>query len=122
MDTPGIGPVLAGRLLARTGRPDRFPTAAAYASYCGTAPAWPPGRHRDGVSGSSGPDGGRCRRTRLVPPRRVGLPWSGSWAGPFSRTAGWRRPSASISRSRAQASSAFTQPTRPGGRGRVLGF
>ncbi|MFF4795863.1 transposase [Streptomyces sp. NPDC001276] len=38
MDTPGIGPVLAGRLLARTGRPDRFPTAAAYANYCGTAP------------------------------------------------------------------------------------
>ncbi|WP_329332837.1 transposase [Streptomyces sp. NBC_01352] len=38
MDTPGIGPVLAGRLLARTGRPTRFPTAAAYANYCGTAP------------------------------------------------------------------------------------
>lgn len=38
MDTPGIGPVLAGRLLARTGRPGRFPTAAAYANYCGTAP------------------------------------------------------------------------------------
>lgn len=38
MDTPGIGPVLAGRLLARTGRIDRFPTAAAFASYCGTAP------------------------------------------------------------------------------------
>ena len=38
MDTPGIGPVLAGRLLARTGRPTRFPTAAAYANYSGTAP------------------------------------------------------------------------------------
>lgn len=34
MSTPGIGPVMA----ARTGNIDRFPTAAAYASYCGTAP------------------------------------------------------------------------------------
>lgn len=38
MSTPGIGPVMAARLIARTGSIDRFPTAAAYANYCGTAP------------------------------------------------------------------------------------
>ena len=38
MSTPGIGPVMAARLIARTGNIDRFPTAAAYANYCGTAP------------------------------------------------------------------------------------
>ncbi|MER7693326.1 transposase [Streptomyces sp. NPDC097610] len=39
MQPPGIGPVLAGRLLlARTGRPDRLPTAAAFANYCEVAP------------------------------------------------------------------------------------
>jgi transposase len=34
----GIGPVLAARILGRTGRPSRFPSAAAYANYTGTAP------------------------------------------------------------------------------------
>lgn len=34
----GVGPVVAARLLGRTGRASRFPTAAAFASYCGTAP------------------------------------------------------------------------------------
>lgn len=34
----GVGPVMAGRILGRTGNPNRFPTAAAYASYTGTAP------------------------------------------------------------------------------------
>jgi transposase len=38
MDTPGIGPVMAARLIARTGRASRFPTAAAFANYCGAAP------------------------------------------------------------------------------------
>ena len=38
MSTPGIGPVMAARLIARTGGIDRFPTAAAYANYTGTAP------------------------------------------------------------------------------------
>jgi len=38
MSTPGIGPVMAARLIARTGSIDRFPTAVAYATYCGTAP------------------------------------------------------------------------------------
>lgn len=38
MHTPGIGPVMAARLIARTGRAERFPTSAAYANYCGTAP------------------------------------------------------------------------------------
>ena len=38
MHTPGIGPVMAARLIARTGRIDRFTTTAAYADYCGTAP------------------------------------------------------------------------------------
>jgi transposase len=34
----GIGPVLAARLLGRTGSPSRFASAAAYANYTGTAP------------------------------------------------------------------------------------
>ena len=38
MNTAGIGPVMAARLIARTGRIDRFASAAAYANYCGTAP------------------------------------------------------------------------------------
>lgn len=38
MHTPGIGPVLAARLIARVGRASRFPTTAAFANYTGTAP------------------------------------------------------------------------------------
>ncbi len=34
----GVGPVVAAQLVGRTGRASRFPTAAAFASYCGTAP------------------------------------------------------------------------------------
>ena len=34
----GIGPVVAARLLGRTGRAGRFPTASAFASYAGVAP------------------------------------------------------------------------------------
>ena len=34
----GVGPVLAARLLGRTGSPSRFASAAAYANYTGTAP------------------------------------------------------------------------------------
>lgn len=34
----GVGPVLAGRLIGRTGPATRFATAAAYATYNGTAP------------------------------------------------------------------------------------
>jgi len=37
-DTIGIGPIVAGRLIARTGRPSRFPSSAAYANYVGAAP------------------------------------------------------------------------------------
>jgi transposase len=37
-DIDGVGPVVAARLLGRTARASRFPTAAAFASYCGTAP------------------------------------------------------------------------------------
>jgi transposase len=36
--TVGVGPVIAGRLLGRTGRASRFPTAAHFASYAGAAP------------------------------------------------------------------------------------
>jgi transposase len=36
--TVGVGPVIAGRLLGRTGRASRFPTAAHFASYIGAAP------------------------------------------------------------------------------------
>lgn len=38
MDTPGVGPVMAARLIARTGHANRFPTAAAFANYAGVAP------------------------------------------------------------------------------------
>ncbi|MDQ0765510.1 transposase [Streptomyces canus] len=38
MDTPGIGPVMAARLIARTGHATRFPTSAAFANYAGAAP------------------------------------------------------------------------------------
>jgi transposase len=34
----GIGAVTAARLIGRTDRPDRFPSAAAYANYNGSAP------------------------------------------------------------------------------------
>ncbi|MGY1934382.1 IS110 family RNA-guided transposase [Nocardia gipuzkoensis] len=37
-DIVGVGPVLAARVLAGTRDPRRFPTAAAYANYTGTAP------------------------------------------------------------------------------------
>jgi transposase len=38
----GVGPVLAARILGRNGRASRFPTAAAYANYTGTAPSRSP--------------------------------------------------------------------------------
>ncbi len=38
MRTPRVGPVMAARLIARTGPADRFPTAAAFANYCAAAP------------------------------------------------------------------------------------
>jgi len=34
----GVGPVVAGRLIGRTGPASRFPTASAFASYAGVAP------------------------------------------------------------------------------------
>jgi hypothetical protein len=37
-ETVGVGPVIACRLLGRTGRASRFPTAAHFASYTGAAP------------------------------------------------------------------------------------
>jgi transposase len=37
-EVDGIGPVVAARLLGRTGRAGRFPTASAFASYAGVAP------------------------------------------------------------------------------------
>jgi transposase len=36
--TVGIGPIIAGRLIGRTGRPSRFSSSAAYANYAGAAP------------------------------------------------------------------------------------
>jgi transposase len=38
IEVDGVGPVVSGRLLARTRRMSRFPTAAAFASYAGVAP------------------------------------------------------------------------------------
>lgn len=37
-DTVGVGPVVAARVLGRTGRASRFPTAAAFAVHVGAAP------------------------------------------------------------------------------------
>jgi transposase len=37
-EVDGIGPVVAARLLGRTGRASRFPTSSAFASYAGVAP------------------------------------------------------------------------------------
>jgi transposase len=37
-DTVGIGAITAGRLIGRTGRADRFPSSASFASYAGAAP------------------------------------------------------------------------------------
>jgi transposase len=37
-ETVGVGPVIAGRLLGRTGRASRFPTPAHFASSTGAAP------------------------------------------------------------------------------------
>lgn len=34
----GIGPIIAGRIIARTGTPSRFPNSGSYANYVGTAP------------------------------------------------------------------------------------
>ena len=36
-ETVAVGPVIAGRLLGRTGRASRFPTAVQFASYTGAA-------------------------------------------------------------------------------------
>lgn len=36
--TVGIGPIMAGRFIGRTGVPSRFPSSGAYASYVGAAP------------------------------------------------------------------------------------
>jgi transposase len=37
-DTVGIAAITAGRLIGRTGTASRFPTAAAFVNYAGTAP------------------------------------------------------------------------------------
>jgi len=37
-EVDGVGPIVSGRLLARTHKMSRFPTAAAFASYAGVAP------------------------------------------------------------------------------------
>ena len=36
--TVGVGPIMAGRLISRTGRASRFPSSSAFANYAGTAP------------------------------------------------------------------------------------
>jgi transposase len=36
--TVGVGPIMAGRLISRTGRASRFPSSAAFANYAGAAP------------------------------------------------------------------------------------
>ncbi|WP_180990004.1 transposase [Streptomyces noursei] len=55
MNTPGVGPVLAARLVGRVGRASRFATAAAFANYTGVAPveiaSADKGRHRLSRSG-----------------------------------------------------------------------
>lgn len=36
--TVGVGPIMAGRLISRSGRASRFPTSSAFANYAGAAP------------------------------------------------------------------------------------
>lgn len=36
--TVGVGPIMAGRLISRTGRVSRFPSSSAFANYAGAAP------------------------------------------------------------------------------------
>ena len=48
-DVDGIGPVLAARLLGRTGPASRFASAAAYANYTGTAPVQIAGADSSGI-------------------------------------------------------------------------
>ncbi|WP_103349810.1 IS110 family transposase [Amycolatopsis sp. CA-128772] len=38
LQLPGVGPILAARIIGRVGSLDRFPSANHFASYCGTAP------------------------------------------------------------------------------------
>jgi transposase len=38
LELPGVGPIVAGILLAETGNPQRFASADHFASYCGAAP------------------------------------------------------------------------------------
>ena len=44
LEVDGIGPVVATRLLGRTGRASRFPTSSAFANYAGVAPVSPRSR------------------------------------------------------------------------------
>jgi len=37
-ETVGVGPIMAGRLISRTGRASRFPSSSAFANYAGAAP------------------------------------------------------------------------------------
>ena len=52
-DVDGIGPVLAARLLGRTGPASRFASAAAYANYTGTAPSKSPALIPPGIGSAA---------------------------------------------------------------------
>lgn len=54
-ETVGVGPVIAARLISRTGPAGRLPSAAAYANYAGAAPvaSADKSRHRLSRTGES---------------------------------------------------------------------
>ena len=61
-EVAGVGPIMAGRLISRTGRASRFPTASAFANYAGTALVRLPARkspapvsHATGIGNSTPP-------------------------------------------------------------------
>ena len=78
--SPGIGSILAARLIARVGRASRFPTAAAFANYTGTAPVESPARTRPATDspgpeiGSSTPCSTPSPSSRSVCPTRPDTP------------------------------------------------
>ena len=103
-DVNGIGPIVATRLLGRTGRASRFPTSSAFASYAGVAPVevasrpGPPPLPRGGTASSTwhahrrahpGPHA-RPHRLASTPQDRRGKTHN----GPALPQAAPRRPSA----------------------------
>lgn len=71
-DIDGIGPVLAARIVGRTGRSIRFPTTASFASYAGWhRPRWPAGTGAATASPAPATGNSTARCTWSRSPRSV---------------------------------------------------